>query len=332
MTADELFEKFVKYSESIGKFPTIQEFSDYSKLPIDIVSKVYKRWYNQGKLDKNGNSYCFHKEDKHQLFQEERKPVDEPELEIIMPRKEKAADTPEEEPPKKDYLAVVLRVIVGIIGFLLVFCSIHFTYNFNGMSMKMFWAFSLSVSIVAFMAIAFTLMDYIPKKSLKAFVFVLWILGFVYSVFTAVSGQYNDFRKYLSVDKTEVIESKKNIINEQLDIQIKKQNELLHWREQETEYSLNPDLKTENPGTWKKIQEGLIKLEETESKIEELQNQIIDIVEVDTVSDETVYAWLCKILKISSDKLHFIIILFPSVFIDLCSGVCLLFAFKKKEE
>ena len=265
------------------------------------------------------------------MFQEERKTVDEPELEIIMPRKEKT-ENKEEEKPKKDYLAIVLRILVGVIGFLLVFCSIHFTYNFNGMSMKHFWAFSLSVSIVAFMAIAFTLMNYVDGKFLKSFVFVLWILGFVYSVFTAVSGQYNDFRKYLSVDKSEVVENKKNIIKEQLEIQIKKQSELLHWREQETEYSLNPDLKTENPGTWKKIQEGLVKLEETETKVEELQNQMLDIVEVDTVSDETVYAWLCKILKISSDKLHFIIILFPSVFIDLCSGVCLLFAFKKKEK
>ena len=198
--------------------------------------------------------------------------------------------------------------------------------------MNPFWAFNLSFSIVSYMGIAFTLASYMKSKLHKFFVIFLWLLGFVYSVFTAVSGQYNDFRKYLSTDKSEVITSQKSIIKEQLDIQIKKQEELLHWREQETEYSLNPDLKTENPGTWKKIQEGINKLEECEDKIEELQDKMMNIVEVDIVSEETVYSWLSRTLKISSDKLHFIIILFPSVFIDLCSGLCLMFALKKKEE
>jgi len=325
MTADELFQLLKECYKTHNHFPTITEFSVYSRYPVETITKLYKRWLNQGKIIKKGNTFDFYKEDTNKLFQDERK--DEPDkLEIIEVKPGEITNK------KKDYLSIILRVIVGIIGFLLVFCSIHFTFNFNGMSMKQFWAFDLSVSIVAFMAIAFTLMNYISGKFLKCFVFVLWILGFVYSVFTAVSGQYNDFRKYLSTDKSEIIDAQKNILQEQLDIQIKKQNELIHWREQETEYSLNPDLKTENPGTWKKIQEGLIKLEEAEDKIEELQDKMMNIVTVDTVSEETVYSWLCKILKISSDKLHFIIILFPSVFIDLCSGVCLLFAFKKKEE
>lgn len=323
MTADELFEILKEYNRIHKHFPTVQEFATYAEIPAEVMTKVYKRWINQGKLIKKGNELDFYKEDTHKLFSDEKK--FEPDN-MIIPNKKKS-----NEPEKRDYKDITIRSIVGFIGILLVLNSVHFTFEFNHLSMKLFWAFTLSVSIVTFMSIAFTLAHYTSEKYMKAFILFLWLLGFTYSVFTAVSGQYNDFRKYLSTDKSEVIDSQKTILNNQLDIYVKKQKELLHWREQETEYSLNPDLKTENPGTWKKIQDGIIKLEECEDKIEELQNQIMDIVEVDVVSEETVYSWLCKILGISSNKLHFIIVLFPAIFIDLCSGICLMFALKKKD-
>ena len=318
MTVDDVFKILKEYCRIHKRFPTIQEFAAYSEIPVDTITKIYKRWVNQGKLVKKGDTYDFYKEDPHNLFSEEKK--QEPDNTIVRVNKQTV------EQPKKDYLLIFMKILSGIIGTILVISSIHFTFNFNGMSMKAFWAFCISFSIVSYMSIAFTLANYISKKYLKIFVLFLWLLGFVYSVFTAVSGQYNDFRKYVSTDKSEIISNKKDLLNEQLNIQIKKQKELLHWRDQETEYSLNPDLKTENPGTWKKIQDGLIKLEDCENKIEDLQNQIIEIVEIDVVSEETVYSWLCKILKVSSNKLHFIIILFPSIFIDLCSGICLMFA------
>ena len=324
MTADELFEVLKEYYRLYKHFPTIQEFAQYSEISVDTITKVYKRWINQGKLIRKGDSFDFYREDPNKLFAEEKK--QQPDNMIIPKTKNK-----DSQPEKKDYKDITIRSVVGFIGILLVLNSVHFTFEFNHLSMKLFWAFTLSLSIVTYMSIAFTLAHYTSEKYLKVFILSLWLLGFTYSVFTAVSGQYNDFRKYLSTDKSEVIDSQKTILNNQLDIYIKKQKELLHWREQETEYSLNPDLKTENPGTWKKIQEGLIKLEECEDKIEELQNQIMNIVEVDVVSEETVYSWLCKILGISSNKLHFIIVLFPAVFIDLCSGVCLIFALKKED-
>jgi DNA-binding transcriptional regulator YhcF (GntR family) len=322
MTADEVFNILKEYYKRYKKFPTVEEFANYSEYSIETIIKLYKRWITQGKIVKKGDSLDFYREDPNKLFAEDKK--QEPDnLVIHKPKKEQSE--------KKDYKDITLRCIVGFIGVLLVFNSVHFTFEFNHLSMKLFWAFTLSVSIVTFMSIAFTLAHYTNEKYMKVFILLLWLLGFSYSVFTAVSGQYNDFRKYLSTDKSEIIDNQKTILNNQLDIQIKKQKELVHWREQETEYNMNPDLKTENPGTWKKIQEGLVKLEECENKIEELQNQIMDIVEVDIVSEETVYSWLCKILGISSNKLHFIIVLFPAIFIDLCSGVCLMFALKKKE-
>lgn len=324
MTADELFEVLKEYYKIHKHFPSVQEFAIYAEYPVNTIAKVYKRWITQGKLIKKGNELDFYKEDTHKLFSNEKK--FEPDN-MVIPNNGKSFV----EVQKKDYKDITIRAIVGFIGILLVLNSVHFTFEFNHLSMKLFWAFTLSVSIVTYMSIAFTLAHYTSEKYMKAFILFLWLLGFTYSVFTAVSGQYNDFRKYLATDKSEVIDSQKTILNNQLEIYVKKQKELLHWREQETEYSLNPDLKTENPGTWKRIQDGILKLEECEDKIEELQNQIMNIVEVDIVSEETVYSWLCKILGISSNRLHFIIVLFPAIFIDLCSGVCLMFALKKKE-
>ena len=326
MTVDEVFEILKEYYKLHKKFPTIEEFAQYSEISEETIRKIYKRWVSQGKLVKKGDTYDFYKEDPNKLFPEEKKQEPDNMIIKIPGRKEN-----KEEPPKKDYLKSFVKILVGVIGVILILCSIHFTFEFNHMSMKLFWAFSLSISIVTFMGIAFTLAHYVKEKYLKVFVLFLWLLGFIYSVFTAVSGQYNDFRKYLSTDKSEVIVTQKDLIKEQLEIQVKKQKELLHWREQETEYSLNPDLKTENPGTWKKIQEGLIKLEECENKIEELQDKLMDITEVDVISEETVYSWLCQTLGVSSNKLHFVIVLFPAIFIDLCSGICLMFALRKEE-
>lgn len=325
MTVDEIFKILEEYNKVHKKFPSIEEFSRYSEIPIETVTKVYRRWVAQGKIVKKGNTFDFYKDDPNKLFPEEKK--QEPDtMEIRVPKRKT-----KNEPLKKNYLKLFVKILVGDIGVILVLCSIHFTFEFNHMSMKLFWAFSLSISIVTFMAIAFTLAHYIKEKYLKVFVLFLWLLGFIYSVFTAVSGQYNDFRRYLSTDKSEVIVAQKDLTKEQLDIQIKKQKELLHWREQETEYSLNPDLKVENPGTWKKIQEGLIKLEECENKIEELQDKLMSITEVDIISEETVYSWLCQTLGVSSNKLHFVIVLFPAIFIDLCSGICLMFALRKED-
>lgn len=332
MTADDLFKILKEYSKKISRFPEAKEFAEHSNLPVEVIEKVYKRWINQGKLVRKDGKVDFYR-DPNKLFEDEGKyKPDNMEIVSSTNRKIPEPELPKKEPSaERNLLGTFVRIIVGVIGVLLILNSIHFTFNFNRMSMKLFWGISLSVSIVAFMSIAFTLMSYMEKRMMKVFVFVLWVLGFVYSVFTAVSGQYNDFRKYLSTDKSRVIESQKEIVQTQLDAQVKKQEELLHWREQEAEYSLNPNLKTENPGTWKKIQDGIEKLEECEVKIEELQEKMMEIVSVDVVSDETVYSWLSRTLNVSPDVLHLAVILFPSIFIDLCSGLCLMFALSERK-
>jgi hypothetical protein len=319
MTADQLFQILKEYTKHYNKFPTVNEFAAYSELSPNVIAKVYKRWVEQEKLVKKGNTYNFYTEDPRRLFKEERvqKP-DNFEISNVVKKPD-------------NRLKIAVKVFVGFIGIILMICSVHFTFDFNRLSMKVFWAFCLSFSIVSFMSLAFTIAGYCSEKFEKGFVSFLWFLGFIYSVFTAVSGQYNTFRKYVSTDKSAMIEYQKESFEERMKILEDKRMDLLHWREQEAEYTLNPDLKTENPGTWNTIKKGVDELRETEKNIEEVRNDLIKTVEVDTVSEETVYSWLSRILKISSNRLQFIIILFPSVFIDLCSGLCLVFALSEKE-
>ena len=315
MTAEDLFQMAKEYIKIHNKFPSISELASYSELPVDTITKVYKRWISQGRIVKKGNSYDLYREDQNKLFVEPK--VTKPDNTVI----EKAE---KEKVPK---MKIFVKILSGFIGIILMLCSIHFTFEFNKFSMIIFWSFCLSFSIVSFMSIAFTLITYNDRKSIKCFLFFLWIMGFIYSVFTAVSGQYNSFKKYLSNDKTAIVENKKEIIKEQIAVLKEKREDLLHWRQQETEYSLNPDLKVENPGTWITIKDGIQKLQECELQIEEKQSKYLELSEIDVVENETVYSWLCQILHIESNKLHFLIILFPSIFIDLCSGLCLMFAF-----
>ena len=176
MTADQLFQILKEYYKLHNKFPTVNEFAAYSELSPETIAKIYRRWTEQGKLVKKGNSYNFYVEDPHRLFREDK--VQKPDnLEVG-----EAVRKPDSR------LKIAVKVFTGFIGIILMICSVHFTFDFNRLSMKVFWAFCLSFSIVSFMSLAFTIAGYCSEKFEKWFIFFLWVLGFVYSVFTAVSG------------------------------------------------------------------------------------------------------------------------------------------------
>ena len=320
MSRTELWEMFVKYSKENNRFPSVSEFAAYSRIAEPTMSKVLKMWVSENKLAKMGNRYVFVDKTIQDFIQ--------PEIKSVKPKK----PAMKKEPEKLNILFSFVKCLVAVIGIILILCSIHFTFNFNKLGMNTFWAFMLSISIVLFMGFAFTIKSYIQSKSTKLGIIILWVLGISYSVFTAVSGQFNEFRQYSASDNHYQLENQKKIFESQLKTLEKKQNELLHWREQETEYSLNPDLKLENPGTWKTIQNGTKQLNETERKIEEIQEKLLVNIDNNTVTEETVYNWLSSFLNVRADIIQFIIILFPALFIDLCSTICLTFSFGKNEK
>ena len=319
MTRSELWDMLIKYSITNKRFPKAEEFSSYSRIQPDTIKKVYKMWISEGKLEKKGDGFIFtDNEIQSQIMEEEIK------RNTIKPSVRKRIEQ------QNSLILKIIKVIAIIIGTILTTVSIHFTFGFNKMGMDILWGFLLSTSVVCFMSFAFTIRSYVSKKTTRALIVILWILGISYSVFTAVSGQFNDFRKYTASDDSVQIESKNKIYEKQLKALEKKQKELLHWREQETEYTLNPDLRVENRNTWKDIQIGVEELKKVESDITEIQNKLLNNINTEVVLKETVYNWLSGFLGIRADIIQFIIILFPALFIDLCSTVCFTFALGKE--
>ena len=332
MTRDELWKTLVEISIREKKFPTEESFSAYTKIPMDTVRKVFKLWITEGKLLKNGNGFIFTNNDIQSKIMK-----DETVIPVTLKPKKMLKVTHKPVVKKGEIrtslMLKIIKIVVGIIGTILTGCSIHFTFGFNKLGMNKFWALMLSVSVVCFMAFAFTIKSYMNRKrTTSIFITVLWILGISYSVFTAVSGQFNDFRKYSAKDNSVQISGQNEIYENRLKALEKKQKELLHWREQETEYSLNPDLKVENPVTWKMIQKGSEELKEVEQQITEVEDKLLSNMTSEVVLEETVYNWLESFLGIRADIIQFIIILFPALFIDLCSTVCFTFTFGKEEE
>lgn len=331
MTRTELWDMLVKLAKSSKEFPSEEEFAAYLKsnnsiIPVATIHKVYNLWVTEGKLTKRGNTFIFTDKNIQSEIMPvkfEPKPIAKPSVKSLPKKKTESQD---------NFILKVIKIVSSVIGTILTGVSIHFTFRFNKLGMNIFWGLMLSISVVCFMSFAFTIRSYVMKKSTRVFIVILWVLGISYSVFTAVSGQFNDFRKYSASDSSLRVESQNKIYEKQLSTLEKKQSELNHWRDQETEYSLNPDLKIENPVTWQKIQKGCEDLNNVESQIMEIQDKLLDNISEDVVLEETVYNWLASFLGVRADLIQFIIILFPALFIDLCSTVCFTFAFGKEEK
>ena len=309
MTQLELWQKLQQCIKENGKFPSAHVFAAYSGIREEVVYRIFKKWAEEGKLVKRGSHY--RSED------EEYKPTVKEIPQLVM----------------KGNNMIIKKIVSALslmIGLILTVVSIHFTFEFNKLSLPSFWAFLLSASVVLFMNLAFVVRSLMKNPIKKQIIVFLWFLGIVYSVFTAVSGQFNDQRKYTSLDNSSKSSKIESIYSSELSDLQKKQKALLHWRTQEETYSWNPDLKVENPGTWKTIRKGVNELEEAEKKISELNEKIRSNINNVSEENKSVFSWIQSITGISNDLIQFFIILFPSLFIDLCSTVLIDFALGKK--
>lgn len=331
-----------------GKVPDLIRMSKLTGEGVDKIKKVYKHYLLDGKINMNVSD-----EDVNPPEVKKAPEVEKPVKKIV-----------EKKPVAKTInLELLIKIVVGFVGILFTMTSIHFTFNFNKQSMKSFWAFMLSLGMITFTSFAFTFASYVKDKRTKIIVYFLYALGVSYSIFTAIGGQFKDFQSYTHYD--EVIESeyeyddyldkrieelKSQIVELKKDIEDEKEwrNEL---RDKRSEYTNNPSLKEENGNTWKDIQnsndksdksvEDLnIEIHKFQSELDELEQEKLNRLKLkesekpfeESTVKETIYHWLASLFKIKASWIHFIVIVFPSVFIDLCSGICLKFAFFYKKE
>jgi len=295
MTRQTVWEKLQKCSED-GEVPSVDTFSNYCGISKASAQNIFNSFVKEGRLMKLNEQYYFN-------------------------------DLNPEESSNFDFF----KIVSGLIGAILIIVSIHFTFEFNKLSLPSVWAFLLSVAVVLFMSIAFVIRSRTQSVIKRQLIVFLWFLGICYSVFTAVSGQFNYLRKYVSQDDSKKIVKLSKVYNEELDFLKNKQNELSHWRIQEKLYNDNPDLKLENPGTWKQIVKGNNELISIENQILELNKTIVSNIEKESFENRSVFDWIYETLGISENVIQFIMILFPALFIDLSSTMLMDFAFGRKE-
>lgn len=249
---------------------------------------------------------------------------------------------PPVEEPKKFQITwkKIVRWITALSGFLLLLVSVHFTYEFNCQAMSSFWALLLSLAIVFFTSFAFTLASY-STRAVGTLFCLLWFIGVSYSIFTAVAGQYQDFRGLLASDTEDTFVAQIDIYEERIE-SYKSQLSSLQQSEKNYQSILEgldtPEKKYEYSRTWKdtttRLDEVRANIADLTSKLDKAQDAILSLNQEKQTNkkDRTIYGWLSDILGISEGVLHFLVILFPSVFIDLVSGLVFKFAFGKHKE
>lgn len=230
-----------------------------------------------------------------------------------------------------------LSIFSVIVSALLILLSTHFTYDFQLLVMPRFWAFLLSFAIVLFTSFALTIASYTTGATHQLFR-VLWVIGILYSIFTAFAGQYNSFRSYNATEVVNDTDLALTALNNQLEsLELQKQAAIegqTPYKKLIDELSESPEKKTEYPQTWK---DANARFDSFQDKIDSLNEQILSVqnqiteasISSSRVEHQTVYSWLAELLHLKAEFIEFIILMLPSIFIDLASSLLLKFALGK---
>lgn len=309
MTMLELWDAASKMVSN-GVFPPSQELASKVNIGVSVVKKVYSTWENKNLITKDSKGvYTLVKKDEPVVKEENVK-------DKIQEKKSKFS---------------LLQIVCLVLGILLMICSVHFTYVFNKLSMQPVWAFMLSVAIVGYACFAFTIAS-LAKGFHKTVVYTMYIVGISYSIFTAVASQYDSFKNISLDDKTSIMgESIDSLKKELKDVETQ-EKELLPYVGLEKTYNLDPDLKIHNNGTWHEIQDNVQKLSALRDEKSSLQKELKLLSEKQSETNKNVYTWISTTFHISAGLIQFIVILFPSMFIDIVSGIVIKYSFVKKEE
>lgn len=309
MTSSQLYFSIHSIWERDKEFPSVEKISKETGTTQSVINKALQYYLIRGKLNLIDGNYVFPKSSR-----------------------------------KYNFIILILRIIMGVVGTGCIITSIKFTYSFNKLTMPKFWAFILSSSLIIFTSFCFTIRDVLKKTNkFQANIFVfLYFIGIIYSVFTAISGQYND---YLENNKI-IIQNKieESAETKKYDILIsEKERYLIQIKSLETQrdsqqkiidnLSESPERKFEYNNTWKQTTESVknlnFKILELEDKVSNINVELMNSIENTERKTKNIFDWISDLLHISADILQFLISLFPAIFIDLVSPFAIAFAFNK---
>lgn len=309
MTSSQLYFSIHSIWERDKEFPSVEKISKETGTTQSVINKALQYYLIRGKLNLVDGNYVFPKSSR-----------------------------------KYNFIILILRIIMGVVGTGCIITSIKFTYSFNKLTMPKFWAFVLSSSLIIFTSFCFTIRDVLKKTNkFQANIFVfLYFIGIIYSVFTAISGQYNDYlinnkitieskiEESTNVEKYKILQERKERYLFQIDDYNKQK---ISHRKIIEDLSQSPEKKFEYRNTWNSSLQAIESINENINQLEnqliEIDNELIKSIKNKETKTQNIFDWISNLFNISGDLLQFLISLFPAIFIDLVSPFAISFAFNK---
>jgi len=227
----------------------------------------------------------------------------------------------------------VIRISMILFAMIAGYMSIYYTYLWMREFLPTFPAILLSTAMVGFSVIAFETCIILRsnKKRFLMIIFILvWIVVLIFSMTSTIAGLYNARSLTLSENVDKIIDREYQSFQNEIYLSKKKELEL-RLEEYRLEYEMlkqdreEADIESKREQLWYRMVEVNRKIEKIREDIFELQKKELKNKKSIILEYIDFYDWLgAKIFKgIGSDKIQFLMSIFPAVFIDIIAPIAL---------
>jgi ABC-type multidrug transport system fused ATPase/permease subunit len=345
--------------------------SDATKLNIYTVKTMLGGLIDSGKIRMEGNWYKFNEEkafdsimrglreikeiratDKQAKeyldhITEENK-HDSVEADLYLPK----AKMPKRLQNKLESFSI-LRWVMLLVGISASIMSAYYTQIWQHETLSIFWSWFLSLIMIIFSSAAFLTLIGLLSKSidskfstwlLSGIFFILWIICLIYSIQVTVAGRFAQYQEIVSKNKIETVNQVKsnNILSsiESLKLdKINNQKQLDILLKQYDYAQVDMQIKGTSIQSIKNdIEKTKNVLIDINGKLESKNSEYEKIIGNGTTTNEAkfgFYDWAAKIYKTDRGNVEWIMLLFPSLFLDIASPIALavfMFLGRRKNE
>ena len=358
-------------TSSQSGFPTKKEISEKTGLNLYTVKTMLGGLVKNGKLRMEGNWYKFNEnnEQLESLNQIEGilqdKQADEYIEAITEENKHDSieANFPNIKMPKRfqnnDYAFPILRWIMLVIGIGAAVISAYYTQIWQHETLNLFWSWFLSLIMIGFSSAAFlTLIGLLTKSIhskfstwlLASIFFILWVICLLYSIQVTVAGRYAQYQEIVIKNKVNennaLVENVKmsNMVDTINSLKVEKTN---NQKRLDTLLKQADDIQKGNEvkgESWVTIQSRILNVQgiiaSLNTEIENKNSEYEKLLERSPIISSNdakfgFYDWAAKVYKTDRGNIEWIMLLFPSLFLDIVSPIALavfMFLGRKKEE
>jgi hypothetical protein len=339
-------------------FPTKKEISIATKLNIYTVKTLLGGLVDNGKLVMHGNWYHFSKMVSDEQTQDYIKAITEENKHNSDEIYSSNIEMPKQFKNKIESFSI-LRWVMLIVGIGSGIMSAYYTQIWQHETLNIFWSWFLSLIMIGFSSAAFLTLIGILKKTLKidwknifiAIIFtILWLICLIYSIQVTVAGRFSQYQEIvlqnnIKENNNVVVKVKiNNLLDSINSLKLEKNNNQIRLNtllKQADDIQKGMVIKDE---TWLTIQNRILNVQNIifnankliENKNIEYENFIENNNEINSNESKFgFYDWAAKVYKTDKNNIEFIMILFPSLFLDVASPIALavfMFLGRKKDE